>query len=204
GPASRRRGEGRWRGRAAAARRGVGQTAGRPQGADELLSRGHELGRLPLRGLRGEAMAAEGQPAFAGTMPLDRREFFQQVSGGLCGAALAYLFGQDLLRGSRLAAAEGDGQAPAGLAPRPPHFAAKARSVIHLFMNGGPSQMDLFDPKPALDRHHGKPYFDKIAGEVEFIKGAGALMRSPFKFARHGRCGAWVSEARPALAGRVA
>ena len=39
--------------------------------------------------------------------------------------------------------------------------------MIHLFMNGGPSQMDLFDPKPTLDQHHGKPYFDKIAGEVE-------------------------------------
>jgi hypothetical protein len=67
-------------------------------------------------------------------------------------------------------------------------------------MNGGPSQMDLFDPKPALDRLHGKAYFDKIAGEVEFIKDAGALMRSPFKFRRHGRCGAWVSEVMPGLA----
>ena len=69
-------------------------------------------------------------------------------------------------------------------------------------MNGGPSQMDLFDPKPMLDKHHGEPYFDKIAGEVEFVKDAGALMRSPFKFARHGKCGMWVSEAMPHLAGR--
>jgi hypothetical protein len=70
-------------------------------------------------------------------------------------------------------------------------------------MNGGPSQMDLFDPKPALDKHHGQAYFDKIAGEVEFIKDAGAIMRSPFKFARRGRCGAWVSEVMPHLAGVV-
>ena len=84
------------------------------------------------------------------------------------------------------------------LKPRPPHFPAKAKAVIHLFMNGGPSQMDLFDPKPMLDKHHGEPYFDKIAGEIEFIKDAGALMRSPFKFARHGQCGAWVSEAHAA------
>ena len=70
-------------------------------------------------------------------------------------------------------------------------------------MNGGPSQMDLFDPKPMLDRQHGKPYFDKIAGEVEFIKDAGAIMRSPFKFAQHGQCGAWVSEVMPHLAGVV-
>jgi hypothetical protein len=115
------------------------------------------------------------------------------MSGGLCGAALACLLGEDLR-----AAEE-----PHGLAPRPPHFPAKARSVIHLFMNGGPSQMDLFDPKPALDKHHGQAYFDEIAGEVEFIKDAGAIMRSPFQFARHGRCGAWVSEVMPHLAGVV-
>jgi hypothetical protein len=70
-------------------------------------------------------------------------------------------------------------------------------------MNGGPSQMDLFDPKPMLDKHHGEAYFNKIAGEVEFIKDAGALMRSPFRFAQHGQCGAWVSEAMPHLAGMV-
>jgi hypothetical protein len=75
--------------------------------------------------------------------------------------------------------------------------------VIHLFMNGGPSQMDLFDPKPDLDKHHGRPYFDRIAGEVENPQRAGALMRSPFKFAQHGRCGMWVSNALPHLARRV-
>jgi Protein of unknown function (DUF1501) len=128
-------------------------------------------------------------------MVLDRREFFQSMSGGLCGAALATLLGQDRLRAG--------GPRPVDLKPRQPHFQAKARSVIHLFMNGGPSQMDLFDPKPMLDKHHGRPYFDKIAGDVEFIKDAGALMRSPFKFARHGQCGAWVSEVMPHLAGVV-
>jgi hypothetical protein len=123
-----------------------------------------------------------------------RRGFFQGVSSGICGAALAYLLGSDSGR------AVGQEDGGHDLKPRRSHFPAKARSVIHLFMNGGPSQMDLFDPKPALDRHHGKPYFDKIAGEVEFIKDAGALMRSPFKFARHGQCGAWVSEVMPHLA----
>jgi hypothetical protein len=131
-------------------------------------------------------------------MIVNRRGFFGTVSGGLCGAALCHLLGQDPLRASEPSAPR-----PADLAPRPPHFPAKARSVIHLFMNGGPSQMDLFDPKPALDKHHGEAYFDKIAGEVEFIKDAGAIMRSPFKFARHGRCGAWVSEVMPHLAGVV-
>src|SRR5260370_23954107 len=70
-------------------------------------------------------------------------------------------------------------------------------------MNGGPSQMDLFDPKPMLDKHHGEPYFAKIAGEVENPKAAGALMRSPFRFAKHGQCGTWVSDAMPHLARQV-
>jgi uncharacterized protein DUF1501 len=123
---------------------------------------------------------------------LSRRSFFNGVAGGICGAALTYLLGRDL----RATAAP-------DLKPREAHFPPKARSVIHLFMNGGPSQMDLFDPKPQLDQHHGQPYFSKIAGEVENPASAGALMRSPFRFARHGQCGMWVSEALPHLARQV-
>jgi hypothetical protein len=127
---------------------------------------------------------------------LSRRDFFHRIAGGIPGAALAYLLGRDALA----SAAE---EPFTDLKPRKAHFEGKAQSVIHLFMNGGPSQMDLFDPKPELDKHHGQSYFDKIAGEVEFIKDAGALMRSPFKFAKHGKCGAWVSEVMPYLAGVV-
>ena len=90
-----------------------------------------------------------------------RRELFQSMPGGIYGAALASLFGMETARSSNV---------PTNSKPRQAHFPAKAKSVIHLFMNGGPSQMDLFDPKPMLDKHHGKPYFDKIAGEVEFIQ----------------------------------
>jgi hypothetical protein len=126
-----------------------------------------------------------------------RRSFFTRVAGGIHGAALAYLLGRDLYGADEAARRSSD------LKPRPPHFTPKAKAVIHLFMNGGPSQMDLFDPKPLLDKHHGKPHFDKIAGEIENVKDAGALMRSPFKFARHGQCGAWVSDAMPHLARRV-
>jgi hypothetical protein len=125
-----------------------------------------------------------------------RRGFLTHVAGGIYAAALAHLLGRD-----RAGAAEP--ARPRGLEPRPPHFPAKARAVIHLFMNGGPSQMDLFDPKPELDKHHGQPYFDKIAGEIENIQSAGALMRSPFTFARHGRSGTWVSSALPHLARHV-
>ncbi len=127
---------------------------------------------------------------------LTRRGFFQRVSTATYGAALTWLLSQD-------APLKADESHFADLKPRQPHFPAKAKSVIHLFQNGGPSQMDLFDPKPMLDKHHGEAYADKLAGEIEFIKDAGALMRSPFKFARHGQCGAWVSEAMPHLAGLV-
>ncbi|MGB8853349.1 MAG: DUF1501 domain-containing protein [Pirellulales bacterium] len=133
---------------------------------------------------------------------LGRRDFFRSFSGGLCGTALAHLLGA----GEAAAAAPGSAEATklfGDLEPRPPHFPPQATSVIHLFMNGGPSQMDLFDPKPMLDKHHGEEFFDKIAGEVENIGSAGAIMRSPFRFAQHGQCGMWVSDALPHLATQV-
>jgi hypothetical protein len=126
-----------------------------------------------------------------------RRSFFTQVGSGLYGAALMHLLGRDLYGAEKTRTQGFD------LNPREPHFAPKAKAVIHLFMNGGPSQMDLFDPKPLLDKLHGKPHYEKIAGEIENIKDAGALMRSSFRFARHGQCGAWVSDAMPHLARRV-
>lgn len=132
-----------------------------------------------------------------------RRGFFGYMSTGVYGAALAYLLKREATCPSPLTASESPAERAVDLKPRPPHFAAKAQSVIHLFMNGGPSQMDLFDPKPALDKHHGQAYVDKIAGDVEFLKDAGALMRSPFRFARHGKCGAWVSEVMPHLSSVV-
>ncbi len=130
---------------------------------------------------------------------INRRELFQRIPGGIYGAALASLLGRDFAS----SAAELVTAPTTDLKPRKPHFAAKAKAVIHLFMNGGPSQMDLFDPKPMLDKNHGKPYVDKLAGEIEFIQNAGALMRSPFKFAQHGKCGAWVSDAMPHFTGVV-
>ncbi len=124
-----------------------------------------------------------------------RRSFFDDVGGGFFGTALAYLLGEELI-----ASENGEQRRIYDLRPRQPHQEPKARSVIHLFMNGGPSQMDLFDPKEELNRRHGESYFNKIAGEVEFIGSAGALMRSPYKFRQHGECGMWVSEVMPHLA----
>ena len=126
---------------------------------------------------------------------LTRRSFFGSVGAGVHGAALLHLLGNELFADESRVATD--------LRSRPMHFPAKAKSVIQFFMNGGPSQMDLFDPKTELDRHHGESYFDKIAGEVENVADAGALMRSPFKFARHGECGMWVSDALPHFAQHV-
>ena len=126
-----------------------------------------------------------------------RRDFLSSFGRGLCGMALASLYGgQASAETHSASAAPKPGEE---LHPRKSHFSPKADAVIQLFMNGGPSQMDLFDPKPQLTRHHGKPYFEKIAGEVENPQAAGDLMRSPFKFSQHGQSGMWVSDAMPHL-----
>src|SRR5436190_15320266 len=133
---------------------------------------------------------------------LTRRGFFETFSDGICGAGLATLLSRDLY-GATLEGADGlpDGHRRMyDLKPRPPHFAPKAKAVIHLFMNGGPSQMDLFDPKPMLDKHHGEPYFDKVAADLTGPEGAGGILRSPFQFAQHGQSGAWISSVMPHLA----
>ena len=129
-----------------------------------------------------------------------RRAFFERVSDGICGTALATLLSGDLY-----GAVDANSDLPEGhrriydLKPRPTNFEPKAKSVIHLFMNGGPSQMDLFDPKPMLDKHHGEPYFDKVAADITTPEQTGGLMRSPFKFAQYGKSGAWISDAMPHL-----
>ena len=81
-------------------------------------------------------------------------------------------------------------------------FQARAKSVIFLFMYGGPSHVDLLDPKPELIRNHGKPMTGK--GEIDvFFGNPGNLMASPYKFKKHGGCGTEVSELYPHLAGCV-
>jgi hypothetical protein len=77
------------------------------------------------------------------------------------------------------------------LAPKKPHFPGKAKRVVHLFMNGGPSHVDTFDPKPLLDKFHGKPLPTQ---NLRTERKTGAALRSPFKFQRFGRSGIEVSE----------
>ncbi|HAA68903.1 MAG TPA: DUF1501 domain-containing protein, partial [Planctomycetaceae bacterium] len=142
------------------------------------------------------ANAVPGTPLFTRREMISRRSFFQHTSGGILGAALATTLAEDLYAEEH----KNLERHIYDLKPRPSHFTAPARSVIHLFMNGGPSQMDLFDPKPDLDKQHGKSFFEKIAGEVESPGNAGALMKTPFKFAQHGHSGMWMSELMPQLA----
>jgi hypothetical protein len=83
------------------------------------------------------------------------------------------------------------------LAPKAPHFPAKAKHVIFLFLNGGPSQVDTFDPKPMLDKYNGKPV---PSGNLATERKTGNLLKSPFEFKKHGRSGIEISEIFPKLA----
>ena len=128
---------------------------------------------------------------------INRRQFFDSVQNGLYGAALASLLSRDLY------GAEPHHKAPLPMdtRPRQPHFAPRAKAVIQFCMQGGPSQVDLFDPKPALEKFHGADApeeFTKVAPAGRSMKGK--VMRSHWKFARHGQSGAWVSELLPQTA----
>lgn len=140
----------------------------------------------------------------SGGNKFSRRDFFDRVGDGLYGAALATLLSRDLFGANTLPDEIPEGRRRVyDLKPRRPHFEPKAKSIIHLFMNGGPSQIDLFDPKPMLDKHHGQPYFDKLAADLTTPEQSGGLMRSPFKFAQYGKAGVWLSDAMPNLTGVV-
>jgi hypothetical protein len=122
-----------------------------------------------------------------------RRHFFEQASFGIGTVALASL-------ADRAAFASPMSQAPAA-AGRTLHFTPRAKRVIYLFMAGAPSQLDLFDPKPALTKHDGEDIpAEFIEGErFAFIKGTPKLLASPFTFRKHGQSGAEISELLPYL-----
>jgi hypothetical protein len=124
-----------------------------------------------------------------------RRAFLKHAGAGIGTLGLA-----DLLAADGLTAAPAD-----PLAPREPHFAATAKSVIFLFMEGGPSQIDLFDPKPALEKWNGKPAPASITSKLQlaFTKPNAAVLASPRRFSRHGRCGTELSDFIPHMAARA-
>ena len=114
-----------------------------------------------------------------------RRDFFRQCAGGVGAMALA-----DLLTADRLTAAT-----------RQPHFAPKAKHVIFMFMQGGPSQYELFDEKPLLQKYHGQSLPPSLTKDMKlaFIKPTAAVMASSAKFQRYGKCGMEWSEWLPQL-----
>jgi hypothetical protein len=132
-----------------------------------------------------------------------RRHFFAQCGVGLGSMALATLFGQPAM--ATAPGAQSD-RAASPLAARPGHLPARARSVIYLFMAGGPSQLELFDYKPELIRYTGQPIPDsfikgrRFAFMDIFTKEHPKLLGTSRRFARHGKSGAWVSECLPHLA----
>src|SRR5437773_2781206 len=130
---------------------------------------------------------------------LSRRDFLKQVGNGFGMLALAGVLDQEALLAPSATAAEAGNP----LAPKQAHFPAKAKSVIWLFMNGGPSHVDTWDYKPELAKRDGQEFkgFDKNTGF--FTDQVGPLMKSPFQFQQHGQCGAWVSELFPNMARHV-
>jgi hypothetical protein len=124
-------------------------------------------------------------------MPLDRRQMLQLAGGGFGLTALRHLLN---LEPSTRAAENGP---PGPLAPKPPHIKPRAKRAIFLFMPGGPSQVDTFDPKPRLARDHGEPAPQLYRGQQR------KLMASPFKFQKYGASGIEVSEIFPHIASRI-
>lgn len=129
-------------------------------------------------------------------LQLSRRELLRRtgMGFGLLGAAALWSGNgvETMADGTRI------GNNP--LSPQPGHGRPRARHVIHIYLNGGPSQVDTFDPKPALTQYHGQPL---PAGNLTTERKTGAAMGSPFRFEKHGQSGIEVSEIFPRVAQHV-
>src|SRR5437762_3359876 len=125
---------------------------------------------------------------------LSRRQLLCKCGMGMGGLALAQLLAQTGFANT----IAGAGNAPINpLSPKSPQFPGKAKRVIHLFMNGGPSQVDTFDPKPMLDKYANQT----LPGDyLPTERKTGAAMASPFKFKKHGQSGIEISELFPHVA----
>ena len=126
-----------------------------------------------------------------------RRHFFRQAGFGIGAAALTSLLNHHALAEQSPPAVD----AVNPLAPKPPHFAPKAKSIIYLFMAGAPSQVDLLDYKPKLQQYDGQNIPEEmVKGErFAFIKGTPKLLGSPYNFQKWGQSGAEISELLPHL-----
>jgi hypothetical protein len=126
---------------------------------------------------------------------LSRREFFTTAAGGIGGVALASLLARDGLAADPAAAAP--------LAPKPPHFPARAKRCIFIFLAGGTSHIDLFDPKPKINDLAGKPLPESFLANARFAfiqKDSARVLPSPRKFSKHGRCGMDFCDLLPKIA----
>src|SRR3954464_11726256 len=111
---------------------------------------------------------------------LTRRDFLSRCGMGFGMLGLSNVLSQNLFAGDAAAAVSSNFP----LAPKEPHFPAKAKRVIHIFANGGPSHVDTFDPKPSLTRLHGKPLpMDNLKTE----RRTGTAFKSPYTFQKHGQ-----------------
>lgn len=127
-----------------------------------------------------------------------RRSFLTSSASGIGMLALASLLRDEGL----LAAPAGPVDVANPLAPRPPHFAPKAKACICIFLEGAPSQVDLFDPKPTLNKMHGQPLPESMTKNVRFAfikKDTARILGSPRKFKKHGQCGMDMSDLLPHL-----
>ena len=124
---------------------------------------------------------------------LTRRESLQRMGTGMGVLGLAGILAQD---GSLTNAAPSKPGSANPLAPKPSHFAPKAKHIIHLFMNGGPSQVDTFDPKPALKKYNGQR---PPAADLKTERKTGGLLMSPFQFKKYGESGIEVSDLFPSV-----
>lgn len=124
----------------------------------------------------------------------NRRRFLSEVGGGIGMMAMAHLLGE-----------EGRAAQQNVLAPKAPHFPAKAKNVIFMFMEGAPSQMDLYDPKPDLVKWSGKPLPDSMASQLRlaFTKKDAKVLASPRVFKPAGQCGTEFSDYIPNIAARA-
>src|SRR5437879_3462988 len=125
-----------------------------------------------------------------------RRQFFQRAGSGLAGIALANMLHQDNLLAAPTLVDP--------LAPKKPHHEPKAKSVIWLFMEGGPSHLDLFDPKPKLTELNGQPMPASFGKPITAMGTASnTLLGSKRTFKQYGQSGAWVSDWYPNVAQHV-
>jgi hypothetical protein len=127
------------------------------------------------------------------SQPVTRRAALCRIGNGFGMLAFASMVGDSLAAAATLVDQDPKTRASGGL-----HHPAKAKHVIFLFMNGGLSQVDSFDPKPMLDKYHGQPM---PGGSLATERKTGALMRSPFTFKKYGQCGMDISELFPYVGG---